>query len=174
MSAALTPPSQMNRDEFVDVFGGVYEHSPFIAAAAYEAELSPTHDSAEGLSQAMQAEVEAMSDDEKLTLLRAHPDLAGKLAVGGQLTAASNSEQASAGLDQCSEVEFEKFQTLNAAYVKKFGFPFILTVSGWQRADILTKFEARINNDPLVEFATALNEVHNIAKLRISNILNEA
>lgn len=156
----------MNKESFVETFGGIYEHSAWVAEAAYE-RGPPDMSDAGRLHAVLQAEVNASGQETQLALLRAHPDLAGKLAVSGELTADSTAEQASAGLDQCSAEEFERFQALNRSYVDKFGFPFILAVKGRDRHQILNAFETRVNNDRSTEFATALEQVHRIAELRI-------
>ena len=101
------------------------------------------------------------------SLIRAHPDLAGRIAVAGELTEDSASEQSSAGLDQCSDEEYEAFQSLNAAYVKKFSFPFVMAVRGCHRQEILAQFGARLHNSYEQEFGTALQEIHKIARLRL-------
>jgi 2-oxo-4-hydroxy-4-carboxy-5-ureidoimidazoline decarboxylase len=163
-------PTAMTRPEFIAAFGGIYEHSPWVAETVFGARLAPAHDSLEGLHAAM---IEAVADapsDRKLELLRAHPDLAGRLAVAGGLTAASGAEQASAGLNACTPQEFARFQALNAAYREKFGFPFIMAVKGRSRAEILAAFERRVDNDPETEFSTALSEVHKIALLRLRDL----
>ena len=115
----------------------------------------------------MAAVVEAASVVQQLALLRLHPELVGKLKVGETLTADSTREQASARLDECSPEEFERFQTLNETYNARFGFPFIIAVTGLTRGDILDAFEARAGNPPDVEFRTALDQVHRIARFRI-------
>jgi 2-oxo-4-hydroxy-4-carboxy-5-ureidoimidazoline decarboxylase len=163
-------PTAMTRPEFVAGFGGIYEHSPWVAEAVYDARLAPAHDSLEGLHAAMVEAVALAPRERRLALLRAHPDLAGRLAVAGGLTAASSAEQASAGLDACTPAEFARFQALNTAYREKFGFPFIMAVKGRSRAEILAAFERRVNNDPETEFATALSEVHKIALLRLRDL----
>lgn len=111
--------------------------------------------------------VDNAAPERQLELIRAHPDLAGKAQLAGELTASSTEEQASAGLDQCSPEEYERFQALNGAYRDKFGFPFVLAVRGRSRAEILEAFEARLGNDYDVEFETALAEIHQIARLRL-------
>ena len=111
--------------------------------------------------------VDAADDDAKLALLRAHPELAGRLAVAGALTADSTAEQASAGLDRCTPEEFAEFHRLNERYNARFGFPFIVAVRGLSRQDILAAFRARTGNDRETEFATALRQVHRIARLRL-------
>lgn len=160
-------PRDMDGAAFMAAFGGIYEDSPWIAETVLAMGVGPAEDTAEGLHVAMRRAVEAAPRQRRLALLRAHPDLAGRLAVGGELTAHSTAEQASAGLDACSPDEFARFQELNGAYRRKFGFPFIMAVKGRQRAEILAAFERRLDNDPDREFATALDEVHKIALLRL-------
>ena len=163
-------PSRMDKADFVETFGPVYEHSPWIAEQAFDAGLNSSHDTAEGLGASMAAIVDASDKDAKLALLKAHPDLAGKLAVQGELTEQSTSEQAGAGLDQCTAEEFEEFQSLNERYKTGFGFPYILAVSGRNRAEILDNFRSRIDNSPEDEFAEALTQVHRIALIRLGQI----
>ena len=122
------------------------------------------------LAERMKEIVEASSDEKKLNLLKAHPELAGKLAVSGNLTKDSTAEQTSAGLDQCSKEEFAEFSKLNLEYTKKFGHPFIIAVRGLKRSEILTSFNDRVNNDSEKEFSTAMEEVHKIARLRLEQL----
>ena len=165
--------SAMARDDFVEVFGGVYEHSPWVAECAWSRGLGVEHDSVEGLSTLFREIVEKAGSQKHLVLIRAHPDLAGKAAVHGELTADSTSEQAGAGIDQCSEEEFEHFQNCNTAYKEKFGFPFIMAVKRSNRTAILTAFEQRLRNDRDVEFGRALEEIHRIAGFRLEQIAGE-
>jgi OHCU decarboxylase len=111
--------------------------------------------------------VDNASVETQLALIRAHPDLAGKAQVAGELTEDSTTEQASAGLDQCSAEEYERFQSLNADYHEKFGFPFVMAVRDSSRVEILDAFGKRLGNDPNTEFETALAEIHKIARLRL-------
>ena len=164
------PPRGLDRDGFVARFGAVYEHSPWIAEAVFEAGLTPRHDRPSGLHEAMRKMVEDSSRDRQLALLRAHPDLAGKLAIVGGLTAQSASEQAGAGLDRCAPEEFARFTALNDSYKSKFGFPFIIAVKGKSRGEILAAFETRSANDAVSEFRTALDEVHKIALFRLREL----
>lgn len=166
-------PSTMPQTEFLDTFGGVYEHSPWIAETAYAAGLTRDHDTVAGLHNAMRQVVDDADQERKLALLQAHPDLAGKLAVAGELTAESTAEQASAQLDQCTTDEFEEFQSLNDRYKSNFGFPFILAVRGRNRQEILQNFRDRVDNTPHAEFAEALKQVHRIALLRIEALFQE-
>jgi 2-oxo-4-hydroxy-4-carboxy-5-ureidoimidazoline decarboxylase len=160
-------PRQLSREAFVARFGGVYEHSPWIAEALFDRGLSEAEDTPRGLATSMAAVLAAAGDEAKLALIRAHPDLAGKAAIAGDLTAASKSEQAGAGLDSCTPEEYGRFQQLNQSYKQKFGFPFILAVAGKTRQEILAAFEARIGNSLETEFTTALKEIDRIARLRL-------
>jgi 2-oxo-4-hydroxy-4-carboxy-5-ureidoimidazoline decarboxylase len=164
------PPGGLDRTQFVALYGRVYEHSPWIAEAAWSAGLDPQHDTVEGLHEALAAIVDAAPRAQQLALLNAHPDLAGRLAVRGELTAESTTEQASAGLNKCAPEEFRRFTALNEAYKGKFPFPFIMAVKGKSRAEILDAFERRIHHDREVEFRTALQEVHKIALLRLRDL----
>lgn len=157
----------MNREDFIACYGGVYEHSPWIAARLWDETGGAVPRNAAELAGAMAAILDKAGDEEKLALLRAHPDLAGKAALAGNLTEASRKEQAGAGLDQCSQEELDRFTALNAAYVEKFGFPFIVAVRGLDRAAILEQFARRLEHDRDAEFQTALGEVNKIARLRL-------
>lgn len=163
-------PTAMTRPAFVARFRGVYENSSWVAEAVFDARLHPAHDGVQALHAAMMEVVQEAGRERQLQLLRAHPDLAGRLALRGELTAASTGEQASAGLDACSPEEFARFQRLNADYSKKFGFPFIMAVRGKSRSDILAAFERRLGSDTETEFRTALDEVHKIATLRLGDL----
>jgi len=164
------PPSSLDRAAFLALYGPVYEHSPWIAEAVFDAGLQAAHDRPNGLHAAMRTVVERASGERQLALLRAHPDLAGRLAVRGELTAQSVSEQAGAGLDKCSPEEFAKFTRLNEAYKVKFGIPFVMAVKGRKRDEILAVFERRLGNDMATEFRTALDEVHKIARFRLDDL----
>jgi OHCU decarboxylase len=158
-------PSEIGRAAFLERYGGVYEHSPWIAAAAWD--KGAVADDAGRLAEAMAAEVEAADHAAQLALLRAHPDLAGRLGIGEALTAASSAEQAGAGLDRCTPEEFSELTALNESYKARFGFPFILAVKGRAREEILAIFRRRVQNDPATEFREALDQVHRIARLRL-------
>ncbi|MGY6703616.1 allantoinase PuuE [Roseinatronobacter sp.] len=166
-----TRPSMLDRADFVARFGGIYEHSPWVAERAHALELGPAHDTATGLANAFARAFRAASDDERLQVLRAHPDLAGKLAAAKRLTAESTQEQASAGLDALTDQERATFQTLNAAYVDKHGFPFIIAVRDNTKASILEAFQTRIQHDSATEFTTACQQVERIAELRLNDLL---
>lgn len=160
-------PSAMERAAFVGRFGDIYEHSPWVAERVFDRGLDEQADFPQRLAELMAGVMLAASRAEQLALIRAHPDLAGKAAVAGELTDASRSEQAGAGLGQCTREEFETFQRLNAAYKDRFGFPFILAVAGKTRADILESFRQRLEHDPDTEFAEALEQINRIARLRL-------
>jgi OHCU decarboxylase len=166
-------PSEMDRDAFVARFGGVFEHSPWIAERAWALELGPAHDTAAGLHNALARVFRAASDAERLGVLNAHPDLAGKLAAARRLTPESTAEQAGAGLDALTDAERARFTELNAAYAARFGFPFIIAVRGLTRDDILAAFETRLANDRDTEFAAACAQVERIALLRLRDMLPE-
>ena len=164
-------PSQMTRARFVERFGSIFEHSPWIADRAFDLELGPAHDSAVGLHNALTRMFRSASPEERMGVLTAHPDLAGKLAAAKRLTAESAAEQASAALDALTDAERARFETLNADYVAKHGFPFIIAVRDNSKASILAAFETRIANDTATEFATACAQVERIAELRLKDIL---
>ncbi|MEM1343492.1 MAG: allantoinase PuuE [Pseudomonadota bacterium] len=168
---ARARPSALAREAFLAQFGGVFEHSPWIAERAYEAGLGPANDTALGLHAALRTQFRLASDVERLGVLRAHPDLAGRLAEQGALGAESAAEQASAGLDTLDAAERTRFQSLNAAYTERFGFPFILAVKGLDKHAILAAFETRLQHDRTQEFATACGEVERIARRRLEALL---
>lgn len=152
---------------FVKQFGGLYEHSPWVAKQVWR-EIDPDNSiSFESLSGRLRTTVDNASDDRKLALLRVHPELAGKAATEGTLTPESTDEQSRARLDLCSAQEFEKFHRLNTAYNEKFDFPFIMAVRNSTRTEILKAFEARLQNERKEELVTALEQVHQIARLRL-------
>ncbi|MFQ5437717.1 MAG: 2-oxo-4-hydroxy-4-carboxy-5-ureidoimidazoline decarboxylase [Paracoccaceae bacterium] len=161
--------SALPRQEFVDRFAGVYEHSRWVAEKCFDEGGHLVAAVPADLAGPFAAIVEAAGTEPQMILLRAHPDLAGKLAQNGELTSASTSEQAGAGLDRCSASEFREFTDLNTAYREKFGFPFIVAVRGMSRTDILAQFRARVENDVATEFRAALDQVHRIARLRLGN-----
>lgn len=160
-------PSDMDRDSFVAAFGGIFEHSPWIAERAHGLELGPTHDTALGVHSALARVFRTATPQERLDVLKAHPDLAGKLAAAGKLTAESTAEQAGAGLDLLTDDERAMFETLNRQYVDRHGFPFIIAVKDHDKASILAAFHRRIDNDHDREFAEACRQVERIAELRL-------
>jgi chitin deacetylase len=164
-------PSQMPHEIFVARFGGIFEHSAWIAERAYNLELGPAHDSATGLHNALARMFRTASHAERLGVLTAHPDLAGKLAAAKRLTPESTHEQASAALDALTDAERASFQSLNAQYVAKHSFPFIIAVRDNSKDSILAAFQTRISNDTPTEFTTACAQVERIAELRLKDIL---
>jgi 2-oxo-4-hydroxy-4-carboxy-5-ureidoimidazoline decarboxylase len=159
---------RLQRARFVELFGGVFEHAPWVAEDAYPAGPFAT---VEALHGAMVDAMRQAPREQQLALIRAHPDLAGHAAVRGGLSAASSAEQASAGLDQCTPAEFERFRALNVKYRRKFHFPFIMAVKAKSRDQILAAFERRLNNSTQVEFEEALDQIAEIARLRLADLI---
>nr|WP_175582175.1 allantoinase PuuE [Phaeobacter sp. HF9A] len=164
-------PSQMTRERFVASYGGIFEHSPWIADRAFDLELGPAHDCAAGVHNLLCRVFRTASEEARLDVLKAHPDLAGKLAAAGRLTAESSSEQASAGLDLLTDAERAEFTALNTAYVEKYGFPFIIAVRDHDKAAILAAFKQRLNAERATEIAEACRQVERIAQLRLKDLL---
>lgn len=168
---SLETVNAMGDRSFVEHFGDVAEHSPWVAEHALG--IRPFRDR-EAMITAFADAVGQARRDAQLELIRAHPDLAGKAAVGGDLTAESRDEQAGAGLDRLTREEFERFADLNGAYVEKFGFPFIFAVKGANKHMILAAFEQRLGNDADTEFATALDQITRIIRFRIEQRVRDA
>jgi len=164
-------PSQMERAPFVARFGGIFEHSPWIAEQAHALELGAAHDTATGLHNALARVFRGAGPDARLGVLTAHPDLAGKLAQARRLTAESAHEQTSAGLDALSDDERATFTSLNTAYVERNGFPFIIAVRDHDKAGILAAFRRRLEQDCDTEFAEACRQVERIALHRLKAVL---
>ncbi|WP_341368591.1 allantoinase PuuE [Yoonia sp. BS5-3] len=164
-------PSQMDKGAFMAKFDHVFEHSPWVEERAFDLELGPAHDTVVGLHNAMCRAFRSASEEERLGVLTAHPDLAGKLAAAKRLTAESTAEQASAGLDALTDAERAAFAAQNAAYVEKFGFPFIIAVRDHDKASIQAAFAARLENDRDAEFAQACHQVERIAFHRLKELL---
>lgn len=164
--------STLSLDDFVARFGSIYEHSPWVASGTWEAGLSPIHDTLQGLADAMADTMARASHAQKLALVRAHPDLVGRAAIAGKLTDDSLTEQASAGLDQCSEEEFRRFESLNDRYWLKFDFPFVMAVRGQNRSSIFEAFDRRLGNCREVELQRALVEIDLIARLRLVSMID--
>ena len=164
-------PSEMSLERFTNTFGGIFEHSPWIAQRAHDLELGPAHDSAAGMHSALCRVFRSADAEARMNVLRAHPDLAGKLASAKRLTAESTAEQASAGLDALTDAERAQFEDLNARYVEKHGFPFIIAVKDHDKQGILRAFQRRLNNESEAEFAEACRQVERIARLRLEALL---
>ena len=167
MTPPTVPPTTLNtlaKTDFVTRLGGIFESSPWVAERVYP--KRPFGDVLE-LHAAMCAEVAAAGPDAQLDLIRAHPDLAGKAALAGELTAASSREQAGAGLDRLNAEEYRRFHDLNNRYRERFGFPFVLEVWGHDTTSILAAFEKRLPNDADPEREAALEQIYKIARLRL-------
>ncbi|MBI5770612.1 MAG: 2-oxo-4-hydroxy-4-carboxy-5-ureidoimidazoline decarboxylase [Verrucomicrobia bacterium] len=165
---SLAHLNQLDRPAFAAALGHLFEHSPWVAETAWPER--PFRDAAH-LHSALCAAMRAAPMDKQLALIRAHPDLAGRLAQQNRLTAESTREQASAGLDRLSDDALAVFQTNNAAYLARFGFPFIICARLNNRATILAAMQARLNHSLEAEFATALDEIEKIAQLRLNDLL---
>ncbi len=167
-------PSSLGHDDFLDAYGGIYETSAWVAEAVWPQAEAGALDSPGAMFSAMRAAVDAADDETRLALIKAHPDLAGRAAAAGALTGASKDEQSGAGLDRLTPQQATQFHALNHIYKAKFGFPFIIAVRGLDAAQILERFEARIENDAATEFAAAMTEIHTIAHLRLEAMCAEA
>ena len=164
-------PSQMDKPAFTEAYGGIFEHSPWVAEHAWALELGPAHDSAAGLHAAMVRAFRAAPSADRLEVLDAHPDLAGKLAAAKRLTKESTSEQASAGLDALTDTERATFTQMNEDYITKHDFPFIIAVRDHDKASIMKAFLRRINNTSEAEFLEACAQVERIAYHRLTDML---
>ncbi|MBA9069516.1 OHCU decarboxylase [Methylobacterium sp. RAS18] len=164
-------PSTMSAAQFLTRFGDIFEDTPEIALRAWQAGLTAREDSAEGLHAALVRALRGLPVEQQRALIRAHPELAGRLAQAGQLTQASTAEQGSAGLGALSAEELARFERLNAAYRARFDLPFIMAIKGSSREAILAAFEARLRNDPEQEFQEALRQIERIAWLRLKDRL---
>lgn len=162
--------NQLPFDAFVAALEGVFEHSSWVAERT--AALRPFH-SVEELAAMMAGEVEKAGYAAQMKLIRAHPELAGKAALRGELTKESSGEQSGAGLDQCSPEELSRLTELNQAYQSKFGFPFILAVRGYHRGDIIGEFERRLTSEVEEERRECLRQIYRIAALRLESMFSE-
>lgn len=165
----MAPINAMDRAAFVEKFGGIFENSPWVAEKAWEKRPFASLDD---MHAAMVAVARNAPAPMQLALLQSHPDLAGKEAQAGTMTASSVAEQASAGLNSLSHSEMVQIADLNAAYKKKFGFPFIIAVRMYTREGILFEFNRRIQNDTQTEFANDLQNVYIITRLRLNKLLD--
>ncbi len=165
---SLAEINSLNRAAFTSALGHLFEHSPWVADETWP--WRPFRDAAH-LHAALCATMRAESQKKQLALIRAHPDLAGRLAQQNKLTAESTREQASAGLTRLTDEELAVFQTNNAAYLARFGFPFIICARLNNRATILAAMQSRLGNSSEAEFQTALGEVEKIALLRLNDLL---
>ena len=160
--------NRLELEDFVRTFGSIYERSPWVAERAWR---ERPFEGPESLRLALWRAVDRAPRGRQLDLIRAHPDLAGKAAVAGELTPESEREQASAGLDRLSPEEYERFTSVNAAYREKFGFPMVVYVGEHSKDSILAQAEARLANTREREVETALEEIHKIAASRLEDLL---
>lgn len=160
---ATVEVNQMNKEEFLQKVGWVFEHSPWVASGAWE--VMP-FESREDLLQTMIDIVQNAEESMQLALLRAHPDLGTRL----QMSEVSRKEQAGVGLDRLSKEEFEEFVSLNKMYVNTFQFPFIMAVKGQSKETILAAMKQRVHNSYEQEYNIALREVYKIAGFRLKDI----
>jgi 2-oxo-4-hydroxy-4-carboxy-5-ureidoimidazoline decarboxylase len=158
-----------DRAAFVAALGGVFEHSPWVAEAAC---ASRPFASVDALHAAMVAAVDRATREQQLGLMRAHPELAGKAAIRGALTPASNAEQSGAGLSSCSPEQYAQLQALNARYTERFGFPFILAVKGHDRDSVIAEFERRVQRPPEEERVECLRQIGRIARFRLDALID--
>ena len=168
MPHTLSALNSSDRAAFTAALGHLFEHSPWVAEDTWP---QRPFASAEALHTALCATMRAAPRDRQLALIRAHPDLAGRLARQNQLTAESTREQASAGLDRLTDAELAEFTRQNDAYQAKFGFPFIICARLNAKTAILSAMLTRSGNPPDLEFATALGEIEKIAWLRLQDVL---
>jgi 2-oxo-4-hydroxy-4-carboxy-5-ureidoimidazoline decarboxylase len=168
MSLMISQLNQFDQAEFVRVVGEVFEHSPWIAETTF---VKKPFDDLKNLYQALCETVNNSGEEKQLALIRAHPDLVGKIALAGQLTKESTNEQVSAGLNKLSPEEIDLFQKQSAAYKNKFGFPFVICARLNKKATILAGFETRLKNSREQEIKTALEEIFKIAELRLQDLI---
>jgi 2-oxo-4-hydroxy-4-carboxy-5-ureidoimidazoline decarboxylase len=165
----MAPINAMERAAFVEKFGGIFENSPWVAEKAWEKRPFASLDD---MHAAMVAGAKNAPAAMQLALLQSHPDLAGKEAQAGTMTASSVAEQASVGLDALSHADMVHISELNAAYREKFGFPFIIAVLMYTKEGILFEFNRRLQNDTQTEFANDLQNVYIITRLRLNKLLD--
>lgn len=166
---AIADLNALPRDAFVARLGAIYEHSPWVAEAAFGRRPFASRGD---LHAAMEAIVAQADPARQLALLRAHPELAGRAALGGELTPHSLSEQGGSGLLEAPAEAVARMQALNRAYSDRFGFPFIIAVRGLDREAILAALEQRLTHSPEAERAEALRQVGRIAALRLESAVD--
>lgn len=162
--------NQLDRGKFVEFLSGVFEHSPWVAEQAF------THrpfESLQSLHSRMSDIVDKSSKEQRRKLICNHPELAGRQAATGELTKESSSEQAGAGLNNCSADELKQLRQLNKQYLEKFGFPFVIAVKQLSRYDILDAIASRLNNKADEEFDTCIRQISNIARYRLNDLILE-
>jgi 2-oxo-4-hydroxy-4-carboxy-5-ureidoimidazoline decarboxylase len=167
-AVTLETLNAMDRAGFRAALGAVFEGSPWVAERAWDARPFPT---VGAVHAAMRAAVTNAPDAERLALLRAHPDLAGKAARAGAMSTASIAEQSTVGLDRLTDEEFRRFERLNDAYHERFGFPFVIAVRRHDKTAILAAFERRLRNTADEEILAALAEVFDITRMRLEALV---
>ena len=160
--------NKMPEDQFIERLSAIFEHSPWVAAQVASARPFASVDA---LHAAMIERVQTANKAARLALIQAHPELAGTASVRRSLTRESTREQAGAGLDQCSPEEFQTLMELNEAYTQKFGFPFIVAVRGYDRADIINEFKRRLALAPDEQWRASLQEIYKIARFRLDDLI---
>ncbi|WP_394780888.1 2-oxo-4-hydroxy-4-carboxy-5-ureidoimidazoline decarboxylase [Undibacterium sp.] len=169
-SISLAELNAASQEKFVSVLGAIFEHSPWVAERAYaQRPFALVQDLHTAMAQAVRNADEGM----QLALIRAHPELAGKAAVRGELTAESTREQSGAGLGQCSAEEFDTLQKLNADYNTKFGFPFVIAVRGHDRHSIIRHFSRRLASDRATEMQECLEQIIKIGGFRLADVVTQ-
>jgi len=169
-SHRLSDINALSGEEFVRLIGPVFEHSPWIAERTC---LKRPFGSIEAIHKALCETVRQAAPQEQLNLIQAHPDLVGRAALAGTLTSASNSEQASAGLNKLTQQEITTFQDFNQAYRDRFGFPFVICARLNKKEAILNAFPTRLRHSREEEIRAALDEIYKIAYLRLNDIVAE-
>jgi OHCU decarboxylase len=170
MRLGIDEAAGLDRDAFVAVFGGVFEDSPWIAQAAWDA---GPHRTVADLHAAMVRAVDAAPRNARLALIHAHPELAGRAAIAGTLTPESTREQAGAGLDRLSPAQHERLLAATAAYRERFGFPFVVCVREHSAESIIATAQQRVARDPAEEERTALAEIAKIGALRLADLVDD-
>ncbi len=168
MTISLTTLNSASDVDFVSALGGIFEHSPWVAEGVV---MQRPFASVDALQVAMCAAVADADPARQMQLICAHPQLAGKAAIRGELTEASTNEQRGAGLDQCTAEEFDALTQLNDTYQRRFAFPFIVAVKGHTRTSIIANMRARIANDRDAEISEALHQIGRIAGFRLAALL---
>jgi len=167
---SLANLNQLDRDQFVETLGDIFEHSPWVADMIYQ---DRPFDSTTQLHQTMVETVNKSPEMQRMALICNHPELAGKEAAEGTLTDDSRQEQSRAGLDQCSSEELAQLQSLNRAYREKFEFPFVIAVTGLDKTQIIAAIESRLKNSVSVEFETSIAEIGKIGLIRLNALIDE-
>ena len=162
--------NELSDTQFIDMLGGIYEHSPWVAEQSIQ---KRPFDSLDHLQKYMATIVRESDLEQRLELIRNHPQLAGSEAAQGTLTNDSKNEQKGAGLDQCSAEELETIKTLNGKYLEKFKFPFIIAVKGLDRYQIIDAMQQRLHNEPQTEFDINIEEICKIARIRLDTLIHE-